>query len=528
MCIFDYVLNPCVLLGNKYFFIFIVIVIVIEINHEANPHVMWDVIKTAVRGESIKYGTKKKKSIETEMRNLENKITDLESHLSGSNDTQIWDDINQTKETLNDLIKKRTQGAIVRSRIQWYEEGERNSRYFFNLEKRNSNLKSINRLELENNTITEDPTLILQEMKHFYESLYKGNDVQNPEVYLSNLKTAKISEENYNKINENITESELLKIIKSLQNNKTPGEDGLPAEFYKFFWQDIKTPLLSSFIYSSEKGFLSITQKRGILCLIPKKSDPLKLKNWRPISLLNQDYKIMAKLIAERIKICLHNLIDADQSGFLKGRYIGQNITTVFDIMHFAESENIPAILVSVDFEKAFDKLDWSFVHKSLENYNFPPFIRQWVKILYTDIVSCVTNNGWHSNYFRLSRGVRQGRPLSPYLFILCAEFLATDIRQNNKIQGIKIGSKNFKIRQYADDTQIFSHFTEESVKEIIKTFSSFSSVSGLEINYNKTEVMRIGLYNYDTTGLEMDIGTNQDTGDHTDPRHNQDCWNKH
>ena len=121
--------------------------------------------------------------------------------------------------------------------------------------------------------------------------------------------------------------------------------------------------------------------------------------------------------------------------------------------MHFAESENIPAILVSVDFEKAFDKLDWSFIHKCLENYNFPPFIRQWVKILYTDIVSCVTNNGWHSNYFRLSRGVRQGFPLSPYLFILCAKFLATDMRQNNKIKGIKMGSKNFKIKQYADDT---------------------------------------------------------------------------
>ena len=129
----------------------------------------------------------------------------------------------------------------------------------------------------------------------------------------------------------------------------------------------------------------------------------------------------MSKLIAERIKICLYNLIDADQSGFLNGRYIGQNITTVFDLMHFAESENIPAILVSVDFEKAFDKLDWSLIHKCLENYNFPLFIR-------------------HSNYFRLRRGVRQGCPLSQYLFILCAEFLATDIRQINKIQGIKIG----------------------------------------------------------------------------------------
>ena len=145
-------------------------------------------------------------------------------------------------------------------------------------------------------------------------------------------------------------------------------------------------------------------------------------------------------------------------------------------------------------FWRAFDKLDCSFIHKCLENYNFPQFIRQWIKILYTDIVSCVTKNGWHSNYFRLSRGVRQGCLLSPYLFILCAEFLTTYIRHNNKILGVKIGLKKFKIKQYADDAHIFSHFTEESVKEIIKTFSNFSRVSGLEINNNKkTEVMRIG-----------------------------------
>ena len=330
-------------------------------------------------------------------------------------------------------------------------------------------------------------------MKIFYKSLYKSNNVQNADVYLKNLKTNKVSGKHYNEINENMTESELLKIVKSLQNNKSPGEDGLPAEFYKFFWHDIKTQLLNAFAYSSNIGSLSITQRRGILCLIPKKTDPLRLNNWRPLSLLNQDYKIMAKLVAERIKICLPSLIDLDQSGFLKGRFIGQNITTVFDIIHFAETENIPAILVSVDFEKAFDKLEWSFIHKCLEKYNFPPFIRQWVEILYTNIVSCVTNNGWHSDYFKLSRGVRQGCPLSPYLFIICAEFLAEDICQNNKIQGIKIGPKDFKIKQYADDTQIFSHFTEASVNEIIKTFSQFSSVSGLEINYNKTEVMRIG-----------------------------------
>ena len=117
--------------------------------------------------------------------------------------------------------QRNIEGAIVRSRIQWYEEGGRNSRYFFNHEKRHSNLKSINRLELRNNTITEDLALIFQEMEHFYESIYTGNDVENSEVYLSNLKTTKISEEKCNKINENIAGYELLKIVKSLQNNKT-------------------------------------------------------------------------------------------------------------------------------------------------------------------------------------------------------------------------------------------------------------------------------------------------------------------
>ena len=131
-------------------------------------------------------------------------------------------------------------GAIVRSRTQWHEEGERNYRYILNIGKRNSNLRSIDRLELENNTTTEDPTLILHEINCFYKSLYKSNDVQNADVYLKNLKTNKVSEKHFNEMNENITESELLKIVKSLQNNKSPGEDGLPAEFYKFFWHDIK------------------------------------------------------------------------------------------------------------------------------------------------------------------------------------------------------------------------------------------------------------------------------------------------
>ena len=290
-----------------------------------------------------------------------------------------------------------------------------------------------------------------------------------------------------------LTEGELLNIIKSLPNNKTPGEDGLPAEFYKVFWLDIKSLLLNSYNYSFEQGSLSITQRRGVLCLIPKKTNPLKLKNWRPISLLNQDYKILSKLVAERIKPCLHELIDPDQSGFLKGRYIGQNIISILDILHYTENEQIPGGLISIDFEKAFDKLEWSFIRKCLEFFHFPDNIKKWINIIYENIQSCVSNNGWQSDYFTLQRGVRQGCPLSPYLFILCAEVLAKSMRDNEEIKGFNIGTKKFKIKQYADDTQIFSQFNGVSLNAIIETFDNFANASGLLINYDKTEVLRIG-----------------------------------
>ena len=131
----------------------------------------------------------------------------------------------------------------------------------------------------------------------------------------------------------------------------------------------------------------------------------------------------------------LPSLIGLDQSGFLRGRFIGQNITTVFDIIHFTEIEYIPAIFIYLfmDLEKTFDKMEPSFIHKCLEIIIFIFCKENGLK--YTDIVSCVTNNGFHSDYFKLSKGVRQGCPLSPYLFLICAEFQTEDVRQNNKIR---------------------------------------------------------------------------------------------
>ena len=263
-----------------------------------------------------------------------------------------------------------------------------------------------------------------------------------------------------------LTQKECLEALKKMESDKTPGTDGLPAEFYKVFWKDISSFLISALNYAFDSGCLSVTQRRGVIKLIPKKDAELYfIKNWRPITLLNTDYKIAAKSIANRIKLVLPNLINYDQTGFLKGRFIGENIRLIDSIIQYATEKNIPGLLLFIDFEKAFDSLEWPFIHDTLRSYGFGASLIKWVKTLYSHTESCILNNGWASNFFEIQRGVRQGCPLSPYLFILSAEVLATAIRKNTNIKGISINDVEIKLSQYADDTTLILDGSDESLR---------------------------------------------------------------
>ena len=193
-----------------------------------------------------------------------------------------------------------------------------------------------------------------------------------------------------------LTEKECLEALRSMEPNKTPGSDGLPAEFHKVFWKEISTTLIRALNYSYESGQLSITQRRGIIKLIPKKdAEPYFIKNWRPLTLLNCDYKIAAKSIANRIKTVLPDLIN-DQTGFIKGRFIGENIRLIDSVIGFAKERNIPGLLLFLDFEKAFDTIEWPFIRKTLRYFGFGDGVINWMNIFYGNVESCVLNNGWH------------------------------------------------------------------------------------------------------------------------------------
>ena len=193
------------------------------------------------------------------------------------------------------------------------------------------------------------------------------------------------------------------------------------------------------------------------------------------------------------MKTTLDRLINQDQKGFISGWFIGENVRLIHDILFATRNDNIPGMILSIDFEKAFDTVSWKSINNVLKYFNFGPSFISWINIFQTGSESCIIQNGFMSDFFNLKRGCRQGDPISPYIFILCAEVLGKMIRENEIITGVNINGKEFRLSQYADDTQIFLDGTEQSLKETLNILKKFYSMSGLKINVEKTRAIRIG-----------------------------------
>ena len=158
-----------------------------------------------------------------------------------------------------------------------------------------------------------------------------------------------------------------------------------------------------------------------------------------------------------------------------------------------SKKQIIPGLLLSIDFEKAFDTVSWKFISKVLEYFNFGRSVKTWISLFQNGAESCILQNGFMSDFFNLKRGCRHGDPISPYIFILCAEILGKIIRNNKDIKGIQINNKEFKLSQYADDTQLLLDCSEISLKEALGTLKQYYIMSGLKINVDKTRALWIG-----------------------------------
>lgn len=396
----------------------------------------------------------------------------------------------QTK--LDSIYKYKAEGLYVRSRKKWLEQGEQSSAYFFRMEKYNSRNLTISSLQI-NGILTDNRKEIACFCSNFYSELYKSNYCKDSALlFFQSLKEIKsISKDEQLACDKTLTMTEIIEGIEGLKNNKSPGTDGLTAEFYKDFADELAPFLLEMFLESIQSETLPSSLTQGLLTLIPKpKKDVTLIDNWRPICLLNNDYKILAWVLAKRLKSVLSSVIDETQSGFMPKRHISNNIRLVLDLLDYSELVNDDSFILFVDFYKAFDSLEHEFIFLSLQKLGFGDPFCKFIRTLYNNANCSINLKAGTSPRFQLSRGVRQGCPVSPYLFLVAAQLLSSFLL-SNQLQGISIDNNHILISQLADDTTLFLK-NESQIPIAIQYIHFFSKASGLNLNLNKCELFAI------------------------------------
>jgi len=452
----------------------------------------WEFFKYECRKFSIQFGKRLSKAKESRSSAIIKEINNILCLSSPSE--QDREKLYLLKEDLDVLYAEKAKGAFIRSRAKWLEFGEKNSTYFFNLEKRRGELKRISTLNINGN-LTSDEGKISKFVSDFYQRLYTSSfhsEFSNTFFLEVDPFISSISVDSQAVCEGEITMEELDVLITKTPLNKSPGPDGLPFEFYRSFWNDIKVLILDVFKECLDRGELSASMKQGLITLVPKPNkDKLFLDNWRPITLLNSDYKILAAVYARRLKPCLEEVISLTQSGFMKGRHISNNIRLVLDLLDYSELVNDDALILFLDFYKAFDTVEHTFMYDALGRFGFGPKFMKTVQTLYKDINSNVSLANGTSPRFVIERGIRQGCPISPFLFLLVAELLNLYIVNCLNIEGIQIADRTILTSQLADDTCIFLK-DKRQVPIILEALKKFSNASGLFVNQSKSEIMTI------------------------------------
>lgn len=275
--------------------------------------------------------------------------------------------------------------------------------------------------------------------------------------YLKESGIPKILETDQHILEAPITEEEVRRALKEMPVGKSPGPDGLIVLYYKKY-QDYLIPNMCSYMNEiGDNGEMSREAlEANIVIILKEDKDSTQCSSYRPISLVNVDTKLFAKVLADRLKQIIKKIIHPDQVGFILGREGRDNSIKTLLVTQKIKESRAPGLLLSIDAEKAFDTVDWGFMMCTLEEIGIRQRALGWIKALYSRPTARVRINGLLSEPFEKSIGKRQGCPLSPLLFILALEPLLSRIRLNPDISGCRIGTDEYKLVAYVDDILLY------------------------------------------------------------------------
>uniref|UniRef100_A0A670JUF4 Reverse transcriptase domain-containing protein n=1 Tax=Podarcis muralis TaxID=64176 RepID=A0A670JUF4_PODMU len=484
-----------------------------EINMKTNveKRVIWDASKAVMRGFLIQQNAIKKRSQNEKKENFLEKIKDGERKLrSKPKSHEILREIKLYQTQYMELMNQEIEWKIKQMRQKTFESADKCGKLLAWQIKKRQKLNTVTNLEVDGKNIY-NPTEIRNCFQRYFRQLYSQGPQKDMDIeqFLGKNGLKKISQESKRILNQEITEQEIEGAIQNMALGKSPGPDGLTSRYYKVLKEWLSQPLKEVCNEIMEGKRAPDTWKETYITLIPKtETEKTQLKNYRPISLLNVDYKIFADILAKRLKIVLMEEIHRDQAGFLPRRHLSDNVRNIIDILEKLEVNiNTKAVLIFVDAEKAFDNISWSFMMKNLRGMGVGQGFENGIGAIYSEQKAKFIVNNVVTEEFKIEKGTCQGCPISPLLFISVLEVLLNMIRRDQLVKGVQVGAKQYKLRAFADDLVLTLQEPESSTKRVLELIQEFGQVAGFKLNKLKIKVLEKKLTPFEKERFQNETG---------------------
>ncbi|XP_055962303.1 uncharacterized protein LOC130015686 [Mercurialis annua] len=387
-----------------------------------------------------------------------------------------------------------------KSRATWIALGDRNTKYFHRCMKQRASKKRIVRLKF-NDIMIEDPEMLKVEILNHYKYFFGDSMTNRRSVKPTVFDQGPLvnNEENL-MLNSPVSDDEVRRAMFSIDMDKAPGPDGFGSAFFRKSWNIVGGDIIKAVKDFFTTGKMLRQANATIVSLIPKVDNPEIISEFRPIACCNTMYKVISKILAKRMSSILSRIVSSSQSAFVPGRSIADNILLAHELVRNYHRQNGRSCAMKVDLQKAYDTVEWDFIEEVLLGLRFE---RRFIKLIMECIKSAkfsILVNGESCGYFQSARGLRQGDPISPLIFILCMEYLSRSLALNiMEGTGFKFHKSCNKIRlchlAFADDLFLFSNGDMSSIAILKNTMMDFSLSSGLPLMSSKlTKEMCKGL----------------------------------
>ena len=458
-----------------------------------DPIRQWHLFHIVVAGVSRDYSARKakiKKGIKSE---ITKQLVKLENLSDSDMSSRQKEDLAYYKSKFNQITTEEIRGHQIRTRgTPDYEMNEPNIAFYAKLEKRSQTRNTINELQDEDGSLKTRNEDLLSIAEKYYRKLFTPSNTDKlKQTQLLRNVTKRINATDRQNLDAPITAEELRVAVFQLHAKKSPGPDGIPAEFYQAFWHLIGGMYLE-YINAAKRSSFSKYKNTSVTTIIYKhKGQTYVLDNYRPISLINVDLKIISKLLTKRLLPVLPSIIHESQTNVF-GRRIDYTIQMLRDLIDYTEKCDGEAAFIFLDQEKAFDRVDHEFLFKTMETFDFGETFIGWIKTLYSNASTRIKVNGFLTNNIALRRGIRQGCPLSALLYVIVIEVLALQLRANPNLVGFELEGEKIISLHYADDA-IITITQNKCFKEVIKDLALYEAASGAKVNYEKTKGLWLG-----------------------------------